>query len=376
MFCLFFNGVLYQKCFCEMSNVFFLLSKVNSMANHSYIQWNKKLSELPFRKPLFAFLRKCECIEKLHLHRIHSMFQCYTDEFASLSIWIIVPIHCDDFLRALCIALLHCFVPFICPWLYLSIVSCLSYAASCLFIDVIGLQTPGFWSPKYPRMSIALWFHASEQTTSPVKIVGRLEKKTSVQRLCFAGESCECSQKSTFCTRGSMTKNEPKLRARTFMEPSQFFSPCTSAKAVWLVLAPLRHRWDWKVHEYMKGNTSRMWTPSKENIASQWLDFHFEVISSNIWKQAHINHQKHRGPRPCSPSGIPSFSQFSLLGPVSFQGFFDHLQGLWVFHTGSARIVEEKSRKPFLCKHDFTRMKTHHQSGGVHQKQHRTISWT
>ena len=164
------------------------------------------------------------------------------------------------------------------------------------------------------------------------------------------------------------------------LELSEFFSPCRSAKTVRLVSAPPSPPSGFgKIHE--RNTPLGCKQLQKKNMLHRGL-MPIWSISSNYWKTKPFFQYKgiiqtiRNSPRPSPPwtffweisnnSDDPQTStDFTvrpwLLGLVSLQGFFDHLQGLWVLDAGSARIVEKR-----VC---WLKL----QLGGMHRKQQGTI---
>ena len=131
---------------------------VNSVANHRSfgVCETTEDSEVgsTIQKALFAFLRKCVCIKKLHRRsfsnniRAFGCIQCKTGELINVYL-----INASRSIHCIVLYGLPLFFQFIHDSIY-KFTPDLNYA-SCLLIwhDVspnLGLKTPGFWSPQTP----------------------------------------------------------------------------------------------------------------------------------------------------------------------------------------------------------------------------------
>ena len=155
-----------------------------------------------------------------------------------------------------------------------------------------------------------------------------------------------------------MSFSQPWKRISTprprHLELSEFFSPCRSGKTVRLVSAPSPTPSGFgKIHGR---NTLRMWAISKGNHASRWLDVHFIWIKSiNNCKTKPFIQYMGNSPRPCGEiSNNSEDLSPGLLGLISLQGFFNHLEGLSVLHVRQVPASRRKNPGSRFCwKHDF-----------------------
>ena len=140
----------------------------------------------------------------------------------------------------------------------------------------LGLQIPGFWSQNSTNVNCSV---GGFMPPNSLVMLWRVMWVFSKEYMCsYPGKHGKKWALNQFW---KPWKDIYTLHwgPSTFMELSEFFSPCTSAKLwapIWPPSAPSGFR---KINDR---NTVRMWTASKGNHASQWLDVHLKQIKQHL----------------------------------------------------------------------------------------------
>ena len=227
------------------------------------------------------------------------------------------------------------------PWLHLLTHSRLNYA-SCLLMwrDVspnLDLQTPGFWSPQKKQHQLCRWFQClqtndfSRENWGKIPFSALKHNIWSQAMFCQGGHMWVFS-KEYICTHpGKQDKHvsawfsfDSYQRISTLrpqhLKLSEFFTPCTSARAV---LPPSARIWHRRVIEKsMKETPLEDVNYFQKKPYFKGLHFHLEVSSNIYWKIKQALHPiqghytNHQSPKALIAlmafNQFPSISQFRL----------------------------------------------------------------